>query len=121
MWISHDGSESLESLNKITKNDFLVVGVGASWCFQSELSRSRLKDMSAPMSDVDFTWIDTGKSRKVAYSLGVKAVPAIVFIREGSVVGRFSGLVCESVISDFLRGGVSGKTGHGEEFYMAGL
>ncbi|KAL0267166.1 UNVERIFIED_CONTAM: hypothetical protein PYX00_009513 [Menopon gallinae] len=80
----------------------VVVNFHADWCDPCKILTPKLKEIIEPMGDVDLAIVDVEKNPELVESFEVKAVPAVVALRNGHVVDKFIGLVDEEIIGKLM-------------------
>lgn len=79
-----------------------VVKFSAEWCGPCKALAPVFDKIEASTAGVDFAKIDIDEDPALAQSMGVMAVPTIVFVKNGGVVDVIVGLQKESVIRNTI-------------------
>lgn len=81
----------------------VVVDFWASWCNPCRLLGPLLERLAEEQSGrFVLARVNIDEAQDLAYAFGVQAVPTVVALRGGKIVGRFMGLVDESELRRFL-------------------
>ena len=75
---------------------------GASWCSPCGLIKKVLDKIKPNFSDVDFEEIDIDDSPELAQQFNVRAVPTILFVKDGQVVDTLVGVQKEQALIDTI-------------------
>lgn len=114
-------SREIESNDEFVKHVInseypVVVNFHADWCEPCKKLTPTLKEMIEPLSDINLAVIDVEKHPELVESFEVKAVPAVVALRNGHVVDKFIGLVEKDMIIKLMEKlGSRGNWGNREE------
>lgn len=77
-----------------------VLKFGASWCSPCGLTKKILDKIKPNFSDVEFEEIDIDDQSDLAQQMNVRAVPTILFVKDGQVVETLVGLQKEQILLD---------------------
>lgn len=80
----------------------VVVNFHADWCEPCKKLTPTLKEMIEPLADINLAVVDVEKHPELVESFEVKAVPAVVALRNGQVVDKFIGLVEKDMINKLM-------------------
>lgn len=80
----------------------VVVNFHADWCEPCKKLTPTLKEMIEPLTNIDLAVVDVEKHPELVESFEVKAVPAVVALRNGQVVDKFIGLVEKDMITKLM-------------------
>lgn len=87
---------------EITEGVALLLFVSSS-CGPCETLKPELETLEATLPDVKFYFINVTKARRVATQLGINAVPAVVFLKDGEIVTTVKGQVSKSGVKYLLK------------------
>ncbi|XP_049768401.1 thioredoxin, mitochondrial [Schistocerca cancellata] len=98
-----------EFLNKVMHSDLpVIVNFHAEWCEPCKILSPRLKELVEPLEDIVLAVVDVENNVDLVHTFEVKAVPAVIAIRNGIVVDKFIGLVdgemIDKLIAELSRG-----------------
>jgi len=79
-----------------------VVRFSAEWCQPCKLLSKVMDRISENMPDVSFETIDIDEQPELASSMAVRAVPTMVFIKDGKIVDVIVGLQKEAYIVSMI-------------------
>lgn len=69
-----------------------VIRFHAVWCGPCKMMAPQIEQVKQANPDIDFIDVDVDKDEEgLTAKYGVMGVPAVVFIKDGEVVDRFSG------------------------------
>jgi thioredoxin 1 len=91
-------------VNKVMNSDVpVIVNFHAEWCDPCRILSAKLKELVDPMNDLHLAVIDVEKSADLVHTFEVKAVPAVLAVRNGLVVDKFIGLVDAGMIENLIK------------------
>ncbi|KAL3266610.1 hypothetical protein HHI36_010774 [Cryptolaemus montrouzieri] len=92
-----------EFLSKVMNSSKpVIVNFHAEWCEPCHILTPKLEQLIEPNNDIDLATIDVGNHAELAQIFEVKAVPAVIAVRNGLVVDKFIGLVDANMIEDLI-------------------
>ncbi|KAK9891548.1 hypothetical protein WA026_015510 [Henosepilachna vigintioctopunctata] len=92
-----------EFLSKVmNSNKPVIVNFHAEWCEPCHILTPKLEELIQTNNDIDLATIDVGNHAELAQIFEVKAVPAVIAVRNGLVVDKFIGLVDANMIEDLI-------------------
>nr|XP_018897526.1 PREDICTED: thioredoxin, mitochondrial [Bemisia tabaci] len=80
----------------------VIVNFHAEWCEPCQLLTPQLKGLVDESEAVDLAIVDVEKNPELVHAFEVKAVPAVLAIRNGLVVDKFVGLVDSDLITKLV-------------------
>lgn len=106
-------SSKLKKIINITNNDeFLskvmnsknpvIVNFHAEWCEPCHILTPKMKELIEPRTDIDLAIVDVENNPELVDTFEVKAVPAVIAVRDGLVVDKFIGLVDADLIDTLI-------------------
>jgi thioredoxin 1 len=91
-------------VNKVMNSDVpVIVNFHAEWCDPCKILSPKLKELVDPMNDVHLAIVDVENNAELVHAFEVKAVPAVLAVRNGLVVDKFIGLVDADMIENLLK------------------
>ncbi|XP_001602650.3 thioredoxin-2 isoform X1 [Nasonia vitripennis] len=75
----------------------VVIDFFATWCGPCKMIAPKLDELSQELTDVVFLKVDVDELEGVAEEYDVNSMPTFVFIKNGSVLDKFSGANIEKV------------------------
>ncbi|KAH1020757.1 hypothetical protein HUJ04_010368 [Dendroctonus ponderosae] len=81
----------------------VIVNFHAEWCEPCHILTPKMKELIEPMSDIDLAIVDVEYNAELVHTFEVKAVPAVIAVRNGLVVDKFIGLVDATMIENLIR------------------
>lgn len=105
------------ALNRIihidNHNDFLskvmhsenpvIVNFHAEWCEPCHILTPKMKELIEPKETIDLAIVDVENNAELVETFEVKAVPAVIAVRDGLVVDKFIGLVDANMIENLIK------------------
>jgi len=90
-------------VNKVMNSDVpVIVNFHAEWCDPCKVLSPKLKELIDPMNDIHLAIIDIDGNAELVDVFKVKAVPAVLAVRNGLVVDKFVGLVDADMIKNLI-------------------
>lgn len=80
----------------------VIVNFHADWCDPCKILTPKLKELIEPLENLDLAIVDVEDHAELVHTFEVKAVPAVLAIRDGLVVDKFIGLVEASEIENLI-------------------
>ena len=77
-----------------------VLKFEAGWCGPCVALKPVMERIKARAPDVEFQTVDIEEEPELAASMSVRAVPTLVFVKDGAIVDVIVGLQKEQVIVD---------------------
>ncbi|XP_039756989.1 thioredoxin, mitochondrial isoform X2 [Pararge aegeria] len=92
-----------EFVNKVMNNDKpVIVNFHADWCEPCKILTPKLKELIEPLNNLDLAVVDVEDNAELVHAFEVKAVPAVIAIKNGLVVDKFIGLVDADMINNLI-------------------
>lgn len=92
-----------EFLSKVMNSvNPVVVNFHAEWCEPCHILTPKMKELIEPMTDIDLAIVDVENHAELVHTFEVKAVPAVIAVRDGLVVDKFIGLVDATMIENLI-------------------
>ncbi|XP_026752601.1 thioredoxin, mitochondrial [Galleria mellonella] len=92
-----------EFVTKVMNNDKpVIVNFHADWCEPCKILTPKLKEMIEPLNNLDLAVVDVEDNAELVHAFEVKAVPAVIAIRNGLIVDKFIGLVDTDMITNLI-------------------
>ncbi|XP_049875248.1 thioredoxin, mitochondrial [Pectinophora gossypiella] len=92
-----------EFVNKVMNNDKpVIVNFHADWCEPCKILTPKLKELIQPLDNLDLAVVDVEDNPELVHTFEVKAVPAVIAIRNGLIVDKFIGLVDADMITNLI-------------------
>ncbi|KAJ9581454.1 hypothetical protein L9F63_023386 [Diploptera punctata] len=91
-------------MNKVMNSDVpVIVNFHAEWCDPCKILSPKLKEMVEPMENINLAVVDVENNAELVHTFEVKAVPAVLAVRNGLIVDKFVGLVDVDMIEKLIR------------------
>lgn len=91
-------------VNKVMNSDVpVIVNFHAEWCDPCKVLSPKLQELVDPMNDIHLAIIDIDNNAELVHLFEVKAVPAVIAVRNGLVVDKFVGLVDADMIKNLIK------------------
>lgn len=95
------GSEDF--IQNVLKSDIpVIVNFHAEWCEPCLTLTPMLKKMIGDSQSVHLAIVDVEKNADLVHTFEVKAVPAVLAIRDGHVIDKFIGLIENDMIIEMV-------------------
>lgn len=92
-----------EFLSKVLNSDNpVIVNFHAEWCEPCHILTPKMKELIEPKENIDLAIVDVETNAELVHTFEVKAVPAVVAVRNGLVVDKFIGLVDANMIESLI-------------------
>jgi len=96
------GSEDF--IQNVLKSDIpVIVNFHAEWCEPCLTLTPILKKMVGDSPAVHLAIVDVEKNADLVHTFEVKAVPAVLAIRDGHVIDKFIGLIDNDMINEMVK------------------
>ena len=93
-----------EFMQKVMNNAVpVIVNFHADWCEPCKILTPKMKELIEPLDHIDLAIVDVETNAELVHTFEVKAVPAVLAIRNGLVVDKFIGLVDTNMIDNLIR------------------
>lgn len=93
-----------EFLSKVLNADNpVIVNFHAEWCEPCLILTPKMKELIEPKDNIDLAIVDVESNAELVHTFEVKAVPAVVAVRNGLVVDKFIGLVDANMIESLIK------------------
>ncbi len=91
-------------MKNLTSNDFsdvtgkgnTVVDFWAPWCGPCKVFAPRFESVAQRQTGITFAKLNTEDEPEVAQKQGIRAIPTLIFYRDGKAIERFSGAMDEA-------------------------
>ncbi|KPJ15664.1 Thioredoxin, mitochondrial [Papilio machaon] len=92
-----------EFVNKVMNNDKpVIVNFHAEWCEPCKILTPKLKELIEPLDNLDLAIVDVEENADLVHTFEVKAVPAVIAVKNGLIVDKFIGLVDADMITNLI-------------------
>lgn len=92
-----------EFIAKVLNSDNpVIVNFHAEWCEPCHILTPKMKELIEPSEDIDLVIVDVENHADLVHTFEVKAVPAVIAVKNGLVVDKFIGLVDANMIESLL-------------------
>lgn len=81
----------------------VIVNFHAEWCEPCLTLTPMLKKMVGDIPSVHLALVDVEKNADLVHTFEVKAVPAVLAIRNGHVIDKFIGLIDNNMIDEIVK------------------
>ncbi|KAI4463208.1 thioredoxin mitochondrial [Holotrichia oblita] len=90
-------------LNKVMKSDIpVVVNFHANWCEPCHILTPKLIELVSNKDDIDLVTVDVEIHAELAHTFEVKAVPAVLAVKNGLVIDKSIGLIDASMLEKMI-------------------
>lgn len=97
-----NGSEDF--IQNVLKSDIpVIVNFHADWCDPCLTLTPLLKKVVGDSSSVHLALVDVEKNADLVHTFEVKAVPAVLAIRNGHVIDKYIGLIDNDMINEMVK------------------
>ena len=86
----------------VEANANLVIEFSAEWCAPCKSFRQVLENVEKDYSDFLFAAVDIDKEKQLAEEFEVRSIPALMILRNRTVVSVETGIIAESVLRELL-------------------
>ncbi|XP_025832902.1 thioredoxin, mitochondrial [Agrilus planipennis] len=80
----------------------VIVNFHAEWCEPCHILTPKMEELIGPKENIDLAVIDVENNAELVHTFEVKAVPAVIAVRDGLVVDKFIGLVDADMIERLI-------------------
>ncbi|KAK4886393.1 hypothetical protein RN001_002664 [Aquatica leii] len=80
----------------------VIVNFHAEWCEPCHILTPKMKELIEPKEGIDLAIVDVEDHAELVHTFEVKAVPAVIAVRNGLVVDKFIGLVDANMIENLI-------------------
>ncbi|XP_072385776.1 thioredoxin, mitochondrial [Diabrotica undecimpunctata] len=80
----------------------VIVNFHAEWCEPCHILTPKMKELIEPKTNIDLAIVDVEHNAELVDTFEVKAVPAVIAVRDGIVVDKFIGLVDANMIETLI-------------------
>lgn len=92
-----------EFIAKVMNSDNpVIVNFHAEWCEPCHILTPKMKELIEPNEDIDLVIVDVENHADLVHTFEVKAVPAVIAVKNGLVVDKFIGLVDANMIESLI-------------------
>lgn len=93
---------SEKNFDEVVEADIVLFDFWASWCAPCRTFAPIFEEASERHPDVVFAKVDTEAEQGLARQFGVRAIPTIVVVRDGVILGTHSGVLSGAEIDALL-------------------
>ncbi|KAF5302209.1 hypothetical protein FQA39_LY10248 [Lamprigera yunnana] len=88
---------------KVMNSDYpVIVNFHAEWCEPCHILTPKMKELIEPKENIHLAIVDVEEHAELVHTFEVKAVPAVIAVRNGLVVDKFIGLVDANMIENLI-------------------
>lgn len=80
----------------------VIVNFHAEWCEPCHILTPKMKQLIEPKDNIDLAIVDVERHAELVHTFEVKAVPAVIAVKNGLVVDKFIGLVDANMIESLI-------------------
>lgn len=80
----------------------VIVNFHAEWCEPCHILTPKMKELIEHKDNIDLAVVDVESQPELVHTFEVKAVPAVIAIKDGLVVDKFIGLVDANMIETLI-------------------
>lgn len=80
----------------------VIVNFHAEWCEPCKILTPKMKELIEPQEFIDLAIVDVENNAELVHTFEVKAVPAVLAVRNGLIVDKFIGLVDANMIENLI-------------------
>lgn len=80
----------------------VIVNFHAEWCEPCHILTPKMKELIEPKDNIDLAVVDVESQPELVHTFEVKAVPAVIAVKDGIVVDKFIGLVDANMIETLI-------------------
>ena len=99
--------ESFEQ--NLKENENLVVDFWAQWCQPCHVIAPILEEISKERDDIKIMKLNVDENKEIAMQYNVKAIPTLIFFKNGKPIMETKGVVTKKTINDFIDKNKDGK------------
>lgn len=100
--ITIEGDEEFMSKVMHSTNP-VIVNFHAEWCEPCHILTPKLKELIESKDNIDLAVVDVETHAELVHTFEVKAVPAVIAVKDGLVVDKFIGLVDANMIDELIK------------------
>lgn len=91
-------------ISKVMHSDNpVIVNFHAEWCEPCHILTPKMKELIEHKEKIDLAIVDVENNAELVHTFEVKAVPAVIAVRDGLVVDKFIGLVDANMIENLIK------------------
>ncbi|XP_063923486.1 thioredoxin, mitochondrial [Zophobas morio] len=92
-----------EFLNKVMNSENpVIVNFHAEWCEPCHILTPKMMELVQHHDSIDLAVVDVEHHAELVHTFEVKAVPAVIAVKNGVVVDKFIGLVNSDMIENLI-------------------
>ncbi|XP_067011756.1 thioredoxin, mitochondrial [Anabrus simplex] len=92
-----------EFMQRVMQSDIpVIVNFHAEWCDPCKILSPKLMELVDPLEHIDLAIVDVETNAELVHTFEVKAVPAVLAVKNGLVVDKFIGLVDADMIENLV-------------------
>jgi thioredoxin 1 len=92
-----------EEFNQITSTGTVYVQFSANWCGPCKMLTKTIEAIEDTETDITFVKVDVDQNRDIAQQYGVRGIPKVILMKNGSEVGEFTGIKNESELKEIFQ------------------
>ncbi|KAG8296770.1 thioredoxin, mitochondrial [Homalodisca vitripennis] len=97
-------SDNEEFMDKVMNSPVpVIVNFHAEWCEPCHILTPKLEELVGESESINLATVDVEKNAELVHTFEVKAVPAVIAIRNGLVIDKFIGLVDGDMIDNLVQ------------------
>lgn len=97
-------NDNEEFMDKVMNSPVpVIVNFHAEWCEPCHILTPKLEELIGTSDSINLATVDVEKNAELVHTFEVKAVPAVIAIRNGLVIDKFIGLVDKDMIDSLVQ------------------
>lgn len=97
-------NDNEEFMDKVMNSPVpVIVNFHAEWCEPCHILTPKLEELVGNSEAINLATVDVEKNAELVHTFEVKAVPAVIAIRNGLVIDKFIGLVDGDMIDNLVQ------------------
>ena len=94
--------ESNDEFNDLANKGFVYVQFSANWCGPCKMLTKTVESFEDSREDINFLKVDVDSNRELAKEYGVRGIPKVILLKDGSQVGEFTGMKQENELKEIF-------------------
>ena len=95
--------ESKDEFNDLASKGSVYVQFSANWCGPCKMLTKTIESFEDSQEDINFLKVDVDSNRELAKEYGVRGIPKVILLKDGSQVGEFTGMKQESELKEIFQ------------------